>query len=166
MRFIKFKTCVPILPSCWFNLPDSIVFLLLIETTIYNLHNADLKLFCIMDGWRLWWAPPLACVTDESVSGRYVDAAPDWAKQLEADLPAGKTTVTFVARSPLSDDSAACSFTVEVRGGCLLVLSLFICLCLLICLCLYVCIIENIWVSFYLCVCVYINYPCSSFFLT
>lgn len=50
-------------------------------------------------------------------SARYVDASPDWAKQLEADLPAGKTTVTFVARSPVSDESATCSFTVEVRGG-------------------------------------------------
>ncbi|KAK8739357.1 hypothetical protein OTU49_003594 [Cherax quadricarinatus] len=45
---------------------------------------------------------------------RYVDATPDWAKQLEADLPSGKTTVTFVARSPVSEESAACSFTVEV----------------------------------------------------
>lgn len=47
---------------------------------------------------------------------RYVDASPEWAKELEADLPSGKTTVTFVARSPLSDESASCSFTVEVVG--------------------------------------------------
>lgn len=47
---------------------------------------------------------------------RYVDASPEWAKQLEADLPSGKTTVTFMARSPLTDDSATCSFTVEVVG--------------------------------------------------
>ena len=47
---------------------------------------------------------------------RYVDASPEWAKQLEADLPAGKTTVTFVARSPVSEESAMCSFTVEVLG--------------------------------------------------
>lgn len=47
---------------------------------------------------------------------RYVDATPEWAKQLEADLPSGKTTVTFVARSPVSDESATCSFTVEVVG--------------------------------------------------
>ncbi|KAG0710000.1 Sushi, von Willebrand factor type A, EGF and pentraxin domain-containing protein 1 [Chionoecetes opilio] len=46
---------------------------------------------------------------------RYVDAAPEWAKQLEADLPAGKTSVSFVARSPVSEETATCSFTVEVR---------------------------------------------------
>ncbi|XP_068220454.1 LOW QUALITY PROTEIN: uncharacterized protein [Palaemon carinicauda] len=45
---------------------------------------------------------------------RYVEANPGWAKQLEADLPSGKTTVTFVARSPVSDESASCTFIVEV----------------------------------------------------
>lgn len=51
------------------------------------------------------------CVCD-----RYIEASPDWAKQLEADLPAGKTTVTFMAHSPLSHETATCSFNVEVIG--------------------------------------------------
>lgn len=66
----------------------------------------------------VWWYSPVPphLLTKVSLT-RYVDASPDWAKQLEADLPAGKTTVTFVARSPVSDESATCSFIVEVRGG-------------------------------------------------
>ncbi|CAL4097960.1 unnamed protein product, partial [Meganyctiphanes norvegica] len=46
---------------------------------------------------------------------RYVDSSPEWAKQLETDLPSGKTTITFVARSPVSEDQAQCSFIVEVE---------------------------------------------------
>ena len=45
----------------------------------------------------------------------YVRATPEWAKRLEAELPLGKTLVTFQALSPVSDESASCSFTIHVR---------------------------------------------------
>lgn len=45
----------------------------------------------------------------------FVKATPDWAKQLEAEMGLGKTLVTFQAMSPISEDSASCSFTIHVR---------------------------------------------------
>lgn len=38
-----------------------------------------------------------------------------WAKKLEGELALGKTLVTFQALSPISDESASCSFTIHVR---------------------------------------------------
>ena len=49
---------------------------------------------------------------------RYEDvrSEPSWAaKDLEAELELGKTTITFFATSPFSKESASCSFTVHVR---------------------------------------------------
>ncbi|CAG7721937.1 unnamed protein product [Allacma fusca] len=45
---------------------------------------------------------------------RYVEADPPWAKNLEWDVPAGITQVHFTARSPLSNDTATCSFKIHV----------------------------------------------------
>lgn len=47
---------------------------------------------------------------------RYVDADPPWAKTLEGHAPPGKTQITFIARSPLSNETASCSFTIYVVG--------------------------------------------------
>ncbi len=40
---------------------------------------------------------------------------PAWAKKLEGELSLGKTLVTFQAMSPISDESASCSFAIHVR---------------------------------------------------
>ena len=45
----------------------------------------------------------------------FVKATPDWAKKLEAELGLGKTLVTFEAMSPISEESASCSFTIHVK---------------------------------------------------
>lgn len=45
-----------------------------------------------------------------------MDSTPEWGKELETELAAGKTTVSFVARSPVSQDTAQCDFAVEVVG--------------------------------------------------
>ncbi|XP_035701322.1 uncharacterized protein LOC118433481 [Folsomia candida] len=45
---------------------------------------------------------------------RYVEADPTWAKNLEWEVPAGYTQVTFTARSPVSNDTAACRFKIHV----------------------------------------------------
>ncbi|KAK4321167.1 hypothetical protein Pmani_008010 [Petrolisthes manimaculis] len=68
--------------------------------------KANVDWFRYVAGWR--------SLASGLTQRRYVEASPDWAKQLEADLPAGKTTVTFMAHSPLSHETASCSFTVEV----------------------------------------------------
>lgn len=47
---------------------------------------------------------------------RYVDASPPWAKQLQADLPAGTTVVTFTAWSPVSNYTSTCRIVIRVRG--------------------------------------------------
>lgn len=46
---------------------------------------------------------------------RYVDASPSWAKQLQADLPAGTTVVTFTAWSPVSNYTSTCRIVIRVR---------------------------------------------------
>ncbi|KAK2588211.1 hypothetical protein KPH14_004248 [Odynerus spinipes] len=46
---------------------------------------------------------------------RYVDASPTWAKQLQADLPAGTTVVTFTAWSPVSNYTSTCRIVIRVR---------------------------------------------------
>lgn len=47
---------------------------------------------------------------------RYVHASPPWAKQLQADLPAGTTVVTFTAWSPVSNYTSTCRIVIRVRG--------------------------------------------------
>lgn len=47
---------------------------------------------------------------------RYVEADPTWAKNLEWEVPAGYTQVTFTARSPISNDTATCRFKIHVIG--------------------------------------------------
>ncbi|XP_029163192.1 fibrillin-1-like isoform X1 [Nylanderia fulva] len=46
---------------------------------------------------------------------RYVHASPPWAKQLQADLPAGTTVVTFTAWSPVSNYTSTCRIVIRVR---------------------------------------------------
>ncbi|XP_033229535.1 fibrillin-1-like [Belonocnema kinseyi] len=46
---------------------------------------------------------------------RYVDASPAWGKQLQADLPAGITMVTFTAWSPTSNYTNTCRLMIRVR---------------------------------------------------
>lgn len=48
---------------------------------------------------------------------RYVEAVPSWAKSLEWDASPGITQVTFIARSPVSNDTATCQFKIHVRGN-------------------------------------------------
>ena len=50
----------------------------------------------------LWWS--------------YVDSDPLWAKQLGGELPVGLNVITFRVRSPVSDLTAACNFTIEIFG--------------------------------------------------
>ena len=45
---------------------------------------------------------------------RYVDSNPAWAKQLGGEVPVGINTVTFTVRSPVSDLTASCNFTIQV----------------------------------------------------
>eukprot|EP00095_Tigriopus_kingsejongensis_P010187 maker-scaffold105_size367834-snap-gene-2.37 protein:Tk10187 transcript:maker-scaffold105_size367834-snap-gene-2.37-mRNA-1 annotation:"hypothetical protein DAPPUDRAFT_303147" len=45
----------------------------------------------------------------------FVKSTPDWAKNLEGQLPLGKTLITFQALSPVTDESTSCSFTVHVK---------------------------------------------------
>lgn len=47
---------------------------------------------------------------------RYVESEPLWAKQLGGELPVGFNVVTFHVRSPVSDLTASCNFTIEVFG--------------------------------------------------
>lgn len=47
---------------------------------------------------------------------RYVDSAPAWGKQLQADLPSGTSIVTFTARSPISNHTSSCRIVIRVRG--------------------------------------------------
>lgn len=44
-----------------------------------------------------------------------VRATPDWAKDLEATLPLGKTLVTFQAMSPVTNEATSCSFTIHIK---------------------------------------------------
>ncbi|XP_038117535.1 multiple epidermal growth factor-like domains protein 6 isoform X3 [Culex quinquefasciatus] len=46
---------------------------------------------------------------------RFVDAHPAWGKQLEAELPAGETAVTFRARSPNSPTNDVCRVLIKIR---------------------------------------------------
>ncbi|XP_055629527.1 fibrillin-2-like isoform X2 [Toxorhynchites rutilus septentrionalis] len=46
---------------------------------------------------------------------KYVDAHPAWGKQLEAELPAGETSVTFRARSPNSNMNDICRVLIRIR---------------------------------------------------
>ncbi|EFN65065.1 Sushi, von Willebrand factor type A, EGF and pentraxin domain-containing protein 1 [Camponotus floridanus] len=48
---------------------------------------------------------------------RYVHASPPWAKQLQADLPAGTTVVTFTAWSPVSNYTSTCRIVIRVRDA-------------------------------------------------
>jgi len=45
-----------------------------------------------------------------------VDSDPLWAKQLGGELPVGLNVITFRVRSPVSDLTAACNFTIEIFG--------------------------------------------------
>ncbi|XP_059084978.1 fibrillin-2-like [Tigriopus californicus] len=45
----------------------------------------------------------------------FVKATPKWAKSLEGQLGLGKTLITFQALSPITEESASCSFTVYVK---------------------------------------------------
>ena len=46
---------------------------------------------------------------------RYVDAEPNWAKQLEGEMTRGKHVITFRARSPVSSQTSSCQMIVHVR---------------------------------------------------
>ncbi|CAB0028968.1 unnamed protein product [Trichogramma brassicae] len=46
---------------------------------------------------------------------RYVEADPAWGKQLQADLSAGDTIVTFTARTPVSNNTASCRLMIRIR---------------------------------------------------
>ncbi|XP_062552414.1 fibrillin-1-like isoform X2 [Armigeres subalbatus] len=46
---------------------------------------------------------------------QFVDAHPAWGKQLEAELPAGETEVTFRARSPNSPMNDVCRVVIKIR---------------------------------------------------
>ncbi|KFB47089.1 AGAP005714-PA-like protein [Anopheles sinensis] len=46
---------------------------------------------------------------------QYVDSHPPWGKQLEVELPAGETTVTFRARSPTSNVNDVCRVVIRIR---------------------------------------------------
>lgn len=50
---------------------------------------------------------------------RYVEAVPSWAKNLEWEAPPGITQVSFIARSPISNDTATCHFKIHVVGMCI-----------------------------------------------
>ena len=56
-------------------------------------------------------------MTEANSNGRYsnVRSTPAWAKELEAELAAGKTLVTFTAAA--GNDSDSCSLTVRVRDA-------------------------------------------------
>lgn len=47
---------------------------------------------------------------------QFVDAHPAWGKQLEAELPAGETSMTFRARSPNSPMSDVCQVMIKIKG--------------------------------------------------
>jgi hypothetical protein len=47
---------------------------------------------------------------------KYVDSSPAWGKNLEAQIPAGVTTVTFRARSPTSNLNDICRVVITVKG--------------------------------------------------
>lgn len=47
---------------------------------------------------------------------RYVESEPAWAKQLAGELDVGYNVITFRVRSPVSDLTATCNFTIEVFG--------------------------------------------------
>ena len=47
---------------------------------------------------------------------RYVDSEPAWAKQLGGELDVGFHTIVFRVRSPVSDLTASCNFTIEIFG--------------------------------------------------
>uniref|UniRef100_A0A182JP89 Uncharacterized protein n=1 Tax=Anopheles christyi TaxID=43041 RepID=A0A182JP89_9DIPT len=46
---------------------------------------------------------------------KYVDSHPPWGKQLEVELPAGETVVTFRARSPTSNVNDVCRVVIKIR---------------------------------------------------
>uniref|UniRef100_A0A182LZB6 Uncharacterized protein n=1 Tax=Anopheles culicifacies TaxID=139723 RepID=A0A182LZB6_9DIPT len=46
---------------------------------------------------------------------KYVDSHPPWGKQLEVELPAGETIVTFRARSPTSSVNDVCRVVIKIR---------------------------------------------------
>jgi len=46
---------------------------------------------------------------------RYVSAEPGWAKQLEGEMVLGKHTVTFLATSPVSNQTASCKLNIHVK---------------------------------------------------
>lgn len=45
-----------------------------------------------------------------------MDSEPAWAKQLGGELDVGLHTIVFRVRSPVSDLTASCNFTIEVFG--------------------------------------------------
>ncbi len=49
------------------------------------------------------------------LKSNFLFSDPAWAKKLEGELSLGKTLVTFQAMSPISDESASCSFAIHVR---------------------------------------------------
>jgi len=49
---------------------------------------------------------------------RFVEADPPWAKNLEWKVSSGITQVVFTARSPVSNDTATCTFKIHVVGMC------------------------------------------------
>ncbi|KYM87211.1 Fibrillin-2 [Atta colombica] len=72
-----------------------------------------------------WWSNSVACLSRWPLFPsfcfslfmffRYVHASPPWAKQLQADLPAGTTVVTFTAWSPVSNYTSTCRIVIRVR---------------------------------------------------
>nr|XP_040220896.2 fibrillin-2 isoform X3 [Anopheles coluzzii] len=46
---------------------------------------------------------------------KYVDSHPPWGKQLEVELPAGETIVTFRARSPTGNVNDVCRVVIKIR---------------------------------------------------
>jgi fibulin 1/2 len=46
---------------------------------------------------------------------RYVESTPKWAKQLEGEMSLGKHVLEFKARSPVTNQTAACQMIIHVK---------------------------------------------------
>ena len=46
---------------------------------------------------------------------RYVSAEPAWAKQLEGEMMLGKHTLTFLASSPVTNQTASCQMQIHIK---------------------------------------------------
>jgi hypothetical protein len=73
-----------------------------------------------MDWFRYYTTPlnyqPIIEILIDGFIDRYVDSEPVWAKQLAGELSVGLNTIKFRVRSPVTDLTASCSFTIEVFG--------------------------------------------------